>query len=166
MKCKQSEKQFLRSLDNRLNPSEKIRLKKHLDDCPKCRKKQSEYHIIRRTLKEKSFPEIKPYFWERLQPKLKEKTPVNPWAVWKQFGLRAIPLSVFFVALFAAAVLLLVPVSKEELELSQTGVLLLQNTNPLEETQTFLSEGGDINKHLLLIFSSLDETSNIGRNLP
>lgn len=166
MKCKQTEKYLLKSLDKRLNPSEAIRLEEHLDDCTHCRKRQSEYQIIRRALKEERFPETKPYFWERLQPKLKEKRTIGPWKVGKQFGLRAIPLSILVVVLFTAAVFLFIPSPKEELDLSQTGVFLLQNLNPLEETQTFLSEEGDVNKHLMLIFSSLDETDTIRRYFP
>ncbi len=166
MKCKQSEKHLLRSLENRLNPSETIQLKEHLDDCPHCRKIQSEYQVIHSSLKEDFFPEARPYFWERLQPKLKEQSRVDPWTVQWKFGLRAIPLSIFVVALFATAVFLFFPSQQEELDLSQTGVFLLQDLNPLEETQTLLSEEGDVNKHIMLIFSSLDETNNIGRNLP
>ena len=166
MKCKQAEKLLLRSLENHLNPSETIQLKEHLDDCPRCLKKQSEYQIIRRSLKEERFPETQPYFWERLQPRLKENNTVDPWTVRKQCCLRAIPLSVCVVALFAAAVFLFVPSQQEELDLSQTGVFLLQQSNPLGETQTLLSEEGEGNKHIMLIFSSLEETNNIGRNLP
>ena len=166
MKCKQSEKYLLRSLENRLNPSETTQLKVHLDDCPHCQKRLSEYQIIRSSLKEERFPETRPYFWERLQPKLKEKSLIDPWTVRKQFGLRAIPLSVLIVVLFTVAVFLFVPSQNEELELSQTGIFLMQNSNPLEETLTLLSEEGDGNKHIMLIFSSLDETNNIGRNLP
>jgi anti-sigma factor RsiW len=166
MKCKQTEKYLLKSLDDRLNPSESIRLKSHLDGCSHCRKRLSEYQIIRSSLKKEIFPETKPYFWERLQPRLKEKRTIEPWCVGKQFGLRAIPLSILIVVLFTAAVFLLVPSQNEDLELSQTGVFLLQDSNPLGETQTLLSEEGDINKHIMLIFSSLDETNNIGRNLP
>ena len=166
MKCKHTEKYISRSLENRLNPSETIQMKEHLDDCPHCRKIQSEHQIIRRSLKEESFPEARPYFWERLQPKLKKESQVDPWSVQWKFGLRAIPVSVFVVALFVAAVFLFVPSPKEELDLSQTGIFLLQNENPLEETQTLLSEEGDGNKHIMLLFSSLDEPNNIGRNLP
>ncbi len=166
MKCKQSEKYLLRSLENRLNPSETTQLKLHLDDCPYCQKRQSEYQIIRSSLKEERFPETRPYFWERLQPRLKEKSTIDPWTVRKQFGLRAIPLSVCVVVLFAAAIFLFVPSQQEELELSQTGIFLMQDSNPLEETQPFLSEEGDVNKHLMLIFSSLDETDSIRRYFP
>ncbi len=166
MKCKQTEKDLLKSLDERLNPSEAIRLEEHLDDCPLCQKRQSEYRIIRKTLKEESIPETKPFFWERLQPKLKGKRTIEPWTVGKQFGLRAIPLSILVVVLFTAAVFLFVPSPREELDLSQTGVFLLENLNPLEETQSFLSEEGDVNKHLMLIFSSLDETGTIRRYFP
>ncbi|MFC2160120.1 anti-sigma factor family protein [Acidobacteriota bacterium] len=166
MKCKQSEKYLLRSLEDLLNPSETIQLKGHLDNCPSCRKRQSEYQVIRSSLKEEFFPETRPYFWERLHPKLKENSIADPWTVRKQFCLRAVPLSVCFVALLAAAVFLFVPSQQEELNLSQTGVFLLENSNPLGETQTLLSEEGDANKHIMLLFSSLDEPNNIGRNLP
>jgi len=166
MKCKQAETFLLRSLDNRLRPSGASQLKEHLNDCPHCRKMQAEYLIIRSSLKGESYPEIRPYFWERLQPKLKEQSEVDPWTVRKQLGLRAIPLSVMAVALFAITVLLFVPAQQEELDLSQTGVFLLEDSIPLGETQPFLSEEGDDNKHIMLIFSSLDETNNIGRNLP
>ena len=67
---------------------------------------------------------------------------------------------------FTAAVFLFVPASVEELDLSQTGVFLLENLNPLEETQSFLSQEEDVNKHLMLIFSSLDETETIRRYFP
>ncbi len=153
-------------MDERLNPSEAIRLEEHLDVCPFCRKRQAEYRIVRETLKEESFPETKPYFWERLQPKLKEKRTIEPWTIGKQFGLRAIPLSILVVILFTAAVFLFVPSPVEELDLSQTGVFLLENLNPLEETQSFLSEEEGINKHLMLIFSSLDESDTIRRYVP
>ncbi len=166
MKCKQTEKYLSRSLENRLNPSEAIQLKEHLGGCPHCRKSQSEYRIIRSALTEERFPETQPYFWERLQSRLKEKRTFEPWFVGKQFGLRAIPLSICIVALFAAAIFLFVPSQQEELDLSQTGVFLMQDSNPLEETQPFLSEEEEVNKHLLLIFSSLDETNNVRRYFP
>ncbi len=166
MKCKQSEKYLLLSLENRLNSSETIQLKEHMDACPHCRKRLSEYQIIRSSLKKESFPEIRPYFYERLQARIKQKSAIDPWTVRKQFGLRAIPLSICVVALFAAAVFLFIPSQTEELDLSQTGVFLLQQQNPLGETETLLSEEGDDNKHIMLIFSSLDETNSTGRNLP
>jgi hypothetical protein len=90
----------------------------------------------------------------------------DPWSVRKQVGLLAIPLSVFVVALFAAAVFLLGPVQNEELDLSQTGVFLLQNSNPLGETLPLLSEEGNGNKHIMLLFSSLEETTTVRRYLP
>ena len=168
MNCKQTEKFLLRSLENRLHSSGMSQLKEHLNDCPHCRKIQSEYQIIHSSLKEEkeNFPEARPYFWERLQPKLKEKNTVDPWTIQWKFGLRAIPLSIFVVALFATAVFLFVPSQQEELDLSQTGIFLLQQSNPLGETQSLLSEEGDGNKHIMLLFSSLDEIDTIGRNLP
>ncbi|MGD2294391.1 MAG: zf-HC2 domain-containing protein [Candidatus Aminicenantes bacterium] len=166
MKCKQTEKFILRSFDDRLNSAEKAELKSHLDNCPECRKRKKEYQILLQTLGSDPLPEMKPYFWERVQPKLKEKKGIDPWTVWRQFGLRAIPLSLLFVIVFVAAVLVFIPAQTEELNLSQTGVFLLENSNPLEETKAYLSEEGEVNKHIMLLFSSLDESENVRRYFP
>jgi len=160
MNCKKLDKYLSKSLDDRLKPSESVELKNHLDGCSACRKKQMEYLSMRKILKQESSPEMKPYFWERLQPKLKKQAELEPWTVAQKLGLRAIPLSLIFLALFAAVSYLLVPATEEQISLSQTGTFLLQNTNPLGETQPLLSEDLDANKHIMLLFSSIEETTN------
>lgn len=166
MPCNKIEILLLRSLDRRLDESAQARLEAHLDLCSQCRKKMKEYEFIIETLGQEKRPETKPYFWERLQPKLKDKRKNEAWTVWKQCCLKAIPLSLLVVIVLAAATVFFTPAPTEEFDLSQTGNFLLQNTNPLQETQPFLTEEGGVNKHLMLIFSSLDETEGIGRYLP
>jgi len=166
MTCKKTETALLRSLDNRLDNPARSELEAHLELCPQCRKRKKEYEVMIETLNQAAQPELKPYFWERLKPKLKETRRIEPWTVWKKFSLNAIPLSLLMVAVLAATVLLFIPSAGTEIDLSQTGYFLLQNENPLVETQPFLSEQQGIDNHLLLIFSSLDETEGIRRFFP
>ena len=166
MNCKKIEEWILRSFDHRLQKSTQSRLDAHLESCPRCRKKKREYTFIFESLRSEEMPEPKPYFWERLQPKMKERKKGYPWRVWKQFGLKAIPLSLLLVILVSAGIFLFSPSVPAEADLSQTGNFLLKNTNPLEETQTYLTEEGGSNKHLMLLFSSLDETESLRRYFP
>jgi hypothetical protein len=166
MSCNKIEALLLRSLDRRLDDSAQAGLDTHLNVCPQCRKKKKEYEFIIEALGQEKKPDTKPYFWERLRPKLKEKRKNEAWTVWKQACFKAIPLSLLVVIVLAAATVFFTPAPNEEFDLSQTGNFLLQNTNPLQETQPFLTEEGGVNKHLMLIFSSLDETEGIRRYLP
>lgn len=166
MSCKKNEVLLLRSLDRRLDDSDQAGLDAHLNVCPQCGKKKKEYESIIEALNQEKMPSAKPYFWERLQPKLKEKRKNEAWTVWKQACFKAIPLSLLVVFGIAAATIFITPSPTEEFDLSQTGNFLLQNTNPLQDTQPFLTEEGEGNKHLMLIFSSLDETEGIRRYFP
>lgn len=161
MKCKKTEKLLLRSFDGLINPEEKVKLEEHLKICLLCRTKREEYQSILNTLKENGRPEPKPYFWERLQPKLKERKKYEPWSLWKQWGIRAIPLSLLVVILLAAAIILFIPPQKEEL--SQSEVLLLRNLNPLQETRTLLEEEKVENKNMMLIFTAMEEKNSVRR---
>jgi len=155
MKCKNAEKILLRSFDGLINHEEKVKLEEHLKICLLCQTKREEYQSILNALKEKDRPEPKPYFWERLQPKLKERGKYEPWSLWKQWGIRAIPLSLLVVVLLTAAIILFIPPKKEEL--SQSEVLLLHNLNPLQETTTLLEEEKVENKNMMLIFTAMEE---------
>ncbi len=130
MKCKKVERFLLRSFDKLFKEEEKNELKKHLETCALCHAKREEYQSIFDALKEKNFPEPKPYFWERLQPKLAKREKYDPWSLWKQWALRAIPASLLVVILFAAAIILFIPPQKEELSESEN--LLLRNRDTLQ----------------------------------
>ncbi len=164
MKCKKVERFLLRSFDGLLKKEEEEELKKHLETCPLCQAKREEYQSILDALKEKDFPEPKPYFWERLQPKLAESKKYDAWSLWKQWALRAIPASLLVAVLFAAATFLLIPAKQEEL--SQSGDLLLRNLDPLQETTIFLEEEKVEDKNMMLIFTAMEEKNSTGRYLP
>ncbi len=161
MDCKKFEKLILRAFDGRIKDSERKELDAHLKTCTLCSAAQEEYRVILDTLKQKDFPEPKPYFWERLQPKLKEKKEPEPLTVWKQWGIRAIPVSLILVIVFGTAILLFSP--QETMELSQSGDLLLRNRSPLEETRADLEQEGFAVKSLELIFTA-DENNNGSSN--
>jgi hypothetical protein len=167
MNCKKFEKWILRAFDGRLRNDEKKELEEHLHSCQLCSATQEEYRAILNTLKAKDFPEPKPYFWERLQPKLEESKKDEPWMLWKQWGMRAIPVS-FLLILFLSAALLLLSPPQEEVEitqvLSQSGILLLQNQNPLQETAPLLETGGIEDKNMMLIFTVLEENNGTRRD--
>ena len=164
MKCKKAEKLLLRSFDELIKPEEQVKLEEHLKICLRCQTKREEYQSILDALKEKEFPEPKPYFWERLQPKLKERIKYDPWSLWKQWAIRGIPASLLVVSLLAATIILFFPPQKEEL--SQSEVLLLRNLNPIQETTTLLEEEKVEDKNMKLIFTAMEEKNSVRRYLP
>jgi negative regulator of sigma E activity len=151
-------------LDGRLTDEEKNVLEEHLKGCSSCKKKRDEYVFIAETLGKEDFPEVNPYFWERLQPRLKESKKYAFWSVWKQWSLRAVPVSIFAVVMLALGFALFLPQTTDDL--SQTGDLLLRNTLPLPETVTLLeAESGD-NQSMQLIFMAMEEKSDLRRYFP
>ncbi|MGD2245297.1 MAG: hypothetical protein PVI11_01990 [Candidatus Aminicenantes bacterium] len=167
MNCKKFEKRILRAFDERLRDDEKKELEEHLHSCPLCSATQEEYRAILNTLKTKDFPEPKPYFWERLQSKLEKSKKVEPWMLWKQWGMRAIPVSLLLILFLSAALLLLSP-PEEEVELtkvfSQSGILLLEDQSPLQETTALLETAGIEDKNMILIFTALEENNGTRRD--
>jgi len=161
MKCKNVERKISRSFDGLLKKEEKQALEEHLKDCPICQTKKEEYQNILNTLKGEDYPEPLPYFWERLQPKLKESKSYEPLTLWKQWGIRAIPISLIAVFLLTVAIILFLPNNNEEL--SQSGALLLRNLNPLQETTSLLEGVGVEDKNMMLIFTAMEEKNGTRR---
>ncbi|HUU52064.1 MAG TPA: hypothetical protein VMW92_03465 [Candidatus Heimdallarchaeota archaeon] len=164
MNCNKAEKLFLRAHDGLLSEEETRELEKHIDSCLLCQKSRAEYQNIFDVLQKTDFPEPKPYFWERLRPRLNEQKTFEPWQVWKQWGLRAIPLSLLLVLFLASAILILGPQPREEF--SQSGVLLFEDQSPLQATETVLDQEGVEDKNMMLIFASLEEQPGSRRPLP
>jgi hypothetical protein len=164
MNCKKAEKLFLRGHDGLLSEEESKELENHISGCPLCQKNNEEYQNIFDVLEKTDFPEPKSYFWERLQPRLKEKITSEPWQAWKQWGLRAIPLSLLLVLFLASAILILWPQPREEF--SQSGVLLFEDQDPFQDTGTVLDQEGVEDKNMMLIFASLDENPGTRRPFP
>lgn len=164
MKCKRAETLISKSLDGLLTGKEKDKLEEHLKGCSSCKKKRGEYAFIAETLRREDFPEVSPYFWERLQPRLKERKKYAFWSVWKQWSLRAVPVSIIAVVTLVIGFALFLPQPTDEL--SQTGDLLLRNAPPLPETVILLeAETGD-NKSMQLIFMAMEETPDLRRYFP
>jgi hypothetical protein len=164
MNCKKAEKLFLKAHDGRLNEEETMELEVHISGCPLCQENRTEYQNIFDVIEKTEFPEPKPYFWERLRPRLKERRTFDPWQAWKQWGLRAIPLSLLLVLFLASAILVLGPQPQEEF--SQSGVLLFEDQSPLHDTGTILDQEGVEDKNMMLIFASLEEQPDLRRPLP
>jgi len=164
MKCKKAETFLSKSLDGLVAGEEKSALEEHLKGCSSCRKKRDEYVFIAETLRREDFPEINPYFWERLQPRLKEGKKYAFWSVWKKWSLRAVPVSIITVVTLALAFTIFLP--QPTGELSQTGDLLLRNDPPLPETVTLLEAETGENKSMQLIFMAMEEKPDMRRYFP
>lgn len=156
MICKKVEKLLSGYFDGILKPEEKEKLETHVESCSLCQEKRREYQIMLEILRKEEFPEPKPYFWERLQQKLKEK--YLPLTLGKRWSIRAIPVSLIILLLLTAALLIFLP--EQKVELSQTEVLLLRNLNTLPETNTLLEEANIENKNMMLIFTSMEEENS------
>jgi hypothetical protein len=163
MKCKKMERLLLRSFDDPLKNKKKETLKNHLESCPLCQRRKKEYKIIADNLREKDIPEPKPYFWERLQPKLKEPKKFEPWLEWKWGSIRAVPLSLAIIIFIALATLLFIPKQKKELSQSE---LLLQNVNPIQETKTLFEEEKIEDKNMKLIWLAMEDKNSTRRPWP
>lgn len=155
MRCKTAEHLILKAWDHGRDDEEQQALSAHLKECEACRSLEHEYLSLRDTLRGGDFPEPKPYFWERLQPRLQEKPRLSLMPLWKAWGLRAIPcsLAVILVIILAGTFLF----SPENGELSQSGILL-RDQNPFQDS-LLLAEDEPENPSMVLLFSSLDESS-------
>jgi len=154
MRCKKAEKGILRAMDHQLSDEQQQELAEHLHSCPACRTMELEYHSLLQTLQKEDFPAPYPYFWERLQPRLQEKRHPALMPIWKQWGLRAIPLSLAVILMFVLA-------GAEPL--SDSGILL-RNRNPFPDTLLLADEEVE-NPNMVLIFSAMDD-SNLRRYFP
>jgi len=164
MKCKKLEKLMMRSFDGRLTTKEKDVLESHLKSCSLCQSKKEDYKKILDFLKEQDFPKPKPYFWERLKSRLHGQYPYEPIVLWKQWTIKAIPVSFLIAVLIAVTTIFLLP--SREVELSQSEELFFRDLSPIQETITAL-EGEEIeNKNMMLIFASIEEQNGIRRYLP
>jgi predicted anti-sigma-YlaC factor YlaD len=164
MNCQRAEKLLLKSFDRHLEKHEAEILEQHLKSCPECSIMTEEYKTILGALRVSDYPEPKPHFWQRLQPKLREKRLFNPWAQWQQWGLRAIPVALFIVIVLTG-VLTVIEVQGPE-EMSSSEAFLLQNQNPLQDSSAILEEEKVEDKNMRLIFASLEEPNTPRSKFP
>ena len=162
MSCRKAEKLILASLDGRLDARGRDRLAAHLAACLACRKVEAEYRSMLRLLKDGPAAEPLPRFWERLEPRLREETELVPLLFWERWSLKAIP--VFLALVFVlGGFLFFAPQAREQ---SQSAALLLENRDPLSETQTLFDADRPETRSMMLLFASLDEKSPARRPAP
>ena len=156
MKCKKWEIWIIRDLDGRLEDARRAGLEGHLDNCPSCRRVRAEYERMLGCLRNGKEETPLPSFWERLQPQLQEEKKILPLVVFQRWCLNALPL--FLAAVFLIAGLALMTPASEE-PLSHSGILLLEDRNPLSESQTILEAEKPEESNMMLIFASLEDNS-------
>ncbi len=162
MNCRKAEKLMLRSIDGRLDERGRDRLAAHLAACPACRKVETEYRSMLGLLKAGREAEPLPRFWERLEPRLREEREIVPLLFWERWSLKAIPVFLALVLLLGGF-LFFAPQARE---LSQSATLLLENRDPLSETQALFEADKPETRTMMLLFASLDETSPARRPTP
>jgi anti-sigma factor RsiW len=162
MNCRKAEKLLLRSIDGRLDARAQGLLAQHLEACPACRKAEKEYRSMFSLLKEGRDTGPLPRFWERLEPRLREETELVPLLFWERWSLRAIPVFLALVILIGGF-LVFAPQAREQ---SQSATLLLENRDPLSETQALFEADKPETRTMMLMFASLDDKSPLRRPTP
>ena len=162
MNCRKAEKLLLRSIDGRLDERAQGLLARHLEACQACRKAEKEYRSMFNLLKDGRDAAPLPRFWERLEPRLREETALVPLLFWERWSLRAIPVFLALVILLGGF-LFFAPQARE---LSQSATLLLENRDPLSETQALFEADKPDTQTMLLMFASLDDKAPLRRPTP
>lgn len=162
MNCRKAEKLLLMSIDGRLDGRERDLLGKHLEACPACRKVEAQYRSMFGLLRDGQDVAPLPRFWERLEPRLREETELVPLLFWERWSLRAIPLFLALVVL-AGGFLFFTPQARE---MSQSAALLLEDRDPLSETQALFDTDKAETRTMMLMFASLDDKTPLRRPTP
>lgn len=155
MRCKDAQKWILRSLDTPLPAGLKKELDDHAGGCARCEKARRDYGAIIGRLKDGREVEPLPYFWTRLESRIREAERQEPWTVWLRWSRRAIPVSLLLIGFFVGAIAFLSPAIDEEM--GQPEALLLRNANPLAETNTLFDEQKIENKSMMIMFAGNEQ---------
>jgi predicted anti-sigma-YlaC factor YlaD len=153
---------LLRSIDGRVDKRAKDLLSRHLESCPGCRKAEREYRSMFSLLKQDRDVAPLPRFWERLEPRLRQETELVPLLFWERWSLRAIPVFLALVVL-VGGFLFFAPQARE---MSQSATLLLENRDPLSETQALFDADKPETRTMMLMFASLDDKAPLRRPMP
>ena len=155
MRCKEAQKWILRSLDGALPAERKKDLDDHAGGCARCAKLRRDYGTILGRLRAGGNIEPLPYFWPRLDARIREEERQEPWMVWLRWSRRAIPVSLLLIGFFIGAIAFLSPAIDEEM--SRPQALLLRNVNPLAETNTLFEEQKIENKSMMIMFAGNEQ---------
>lgn len=162
MNCRKADKLLQKSFDGRLAGREPDLLKNHLQACPACRQAEKEYRAMFGLLRDGRDTVPLPGFWARLEPRLREETELVPLLFWERWSLRAIPVFLTLVVLLGGF-LVFAPKVRET---SQSAALLLENRDPLSETQALFDTDKAETRTMMLLFASLDDKSPARRPAP
>jgi predicted anti-sigma-YlaC factor YlaD len=162
MNCRKADKLLQKSFDGRLAGREPELLASHLRACPACRKAEREYRAMFGLLRDNRDAAPLPGFWERLAPRLREETELVPLLFWERWSLRAIPLFLTLVVLLGGFLVF----TPQVRETSQSAALLLENRDPLSETQALFDTDKADTRTMMLLFASLDDKSPARRPTP
>lgn len=168
MQCNKMEKILLSSYDRELTGPEEERLRDHLADCVKCRQMKREYEKILGTMRSSEFPETGPYFWERLQPRLNESRETVMFDSWKPWIVNTVSALAMILVLFVAGLTFF---SQDQTlliqeEMSDTGILLLEDRSPFQETRSMFEEESAETRSMMLLFTSLERQNGVRRYFP
>ena len=158
MRCKEAQKWILRSLDGALPAERRKDLNDHAGGCARCANLRRDYGTILGRLRAGGDIEPLPYFWTRLDARIREEERHEPWTVWLRWSRRAIPVSLLLIGFFVGAIAFLSPAIDEEM--SQPEALLLRNVNPLAETNTLFEEQKIENKSMMIMFAGNEQLPN------
>jgi anti-sigma factor RsiW len=161
MRCRQAERWINRWVDARLDPDRTAALEKHLAACPACRRTAQDVRGLVALLRREKDVEPAPGFLARLQPRLREERALVPLLVWERWSLRAVPVFLAIVLVFIGLVAF---GPGEKNGLTQSEALLLENRNPLTETQQIFDAAKSEDRNMMLIFASLEAPA--ARRLP
>jgi hypothetical protein len=151
-------------MDGILESESKAALEAHLRGCVACARKEKEYLLISNALKTEAAGQPLPYFWERLQPKLRKERKFALLVLWEQWCLKAIPVFLIAVGIVLGSLFFVLP--RDKGEMTQSEILLLQNDNPLTETRPLFDEEKPEARQMMLIFASVGDQNTSGRKLP
>jgi anti-sigma factor RsiW len=159
MKCRDAEDILLLSWDRPLDAAGQAELDRHLAACPRCRALDQEYIALRDSLHGLPQGMLRPHFWQRVNARIEALEHPAPMAVWRNWCLRAIPVSLFLIGLFIGGLVFL-PGGNDNL--SQSEALLLRNANPIVETSAYLDEAKGVDKNMAIIFAASDRSPERG----
>ncbi len=155
MKCRKAENVLLLSWDRPLDAAGQTELARHLTACPRCRALSRDYAVLRDGLHDLPQGTPRPYLWQRVSARIEALEHPAPSAVWRQWCLRAIPVSLFLIGLFIGGLIFL-PAGSDNL--SQSEALLLRNANPIVETSAYLEESKGVDRNMAIIFASSERS--------
>ncbi|MDD8030415.1 MAG: zf-HC2 domain-containing protein [Acidobacteriota bacterium] len=163
MNCHQAEKLISRLVDGRLEAGSSDRLKEHLKVCPSCAQMLTDYQKMKDMMTGLKIKEAEPlpYFEQRLKARLKASSRASVWAMVERWYAAAVPVFLVVAVILMGVLFLVQP---EEVQMSQSEMVLFQIQGPPTATKAIFEEEKPENRQLLILFAGLDSQEISGRN--